>query len=311
MAKNTGKTTTLNALLRRFASSRPALTSIGLDGEDLDQVTFLPKPRIHVSKGSVLATARQCLDATPTAHTILEETSHASALGAITLIRAEEDGHFLVAGPTTNTALEDVIERLKRHADKVFVDGAFNRRTFATIAHVEGVVLATGASVSPDMETTVLETVHVAKLLQAPAYPHIPLPAKARVLIIREQETHTLARKDPETLAAHLPLMTHRMRALHVRGAITTRTVRFLIRHKIRGIALIAEDAGRLLYGRKEAVHLEKLGIEAHVLEAKPLLAITINPFSPHGEHYPEIPFINALEHALPGIPVINVLKKE
>jgi hypothetical protein len=50
-AKNTGKTTTLSAIMGE-ARKEPALvlglTSIGYDGEGFDNVTGLPKPRIDV-----------------------------------------------------------------------------------------------------------------------------------------------------------------------------------------------------------------------------------------------------------------------
>jgi molybdopterin-guanine dinucleotide biosynthesis protein len=47
-AKNTGKTTTLNALLKCLSEKLLALTSIGFDGEDLDHITCLPKPNVFV-----------------------------------------------------------------------------------------------------------------------------------------------------------------------------------------------------------------------------------------------------------------------
>ena len=48
--KNAGKTTVLNYYLEKF--DKPiGLSSIGLDGEEIDQVNFLEKPRIFVDKG--------------------------------------------------------------------------------------------------------------------------------------------------------------------------------------------------------------------------------------------------------------------
>ncbi|MBA7549071.1 hypothetical protein ES705_41544 [subsurface metagenome] len=47
-AKNTGKTTTTSTLLK-IANNRNlsvGITSIGYDGEDVDNITGLPKPRI-------------------------------------------------------------------------------------------------------------------------------------------------------------------------------------------------------------------------------------------------------------------------
>ena len=62
-AKNTGKTTTFNFLLEwsNLESIKVGLTSIGYDGEDIDNITGLPKPRIFVQKDNTIATAEQCL----------------------------------------------------------------------------------------------------------------------------------------------------------------------------------------------------------------------------------------------------------
>ena len=52
-AKNTGKTTALNALLRAAHEhgTLVGVTSIGYDGESIDTVTGLPKPSIFLEAG--------------------------------------------------------------------------------------------------------------------------------------------------------------------------------------------------------------------------------------------------------------------
>ena len=52
-SKNTGKTTTTSALLE-IANNKNlsvGITSIGYDGEDIDNITGLPKPRIFAKRG--------------------------------------------------------------------------------------------------------------------------------------------------------------------------------------------------------------------------------------------------------------------
>jgi len=62
MNKNVGKTTTLNHILKEARGSVSlGLTSIGRDGEELDRVTATEKPKIYIEKGTVIATAKQCL----------------------------------------------------------------------------------------------------------------------------------------------------------------------------------------------------------------------------------------------------------
>ena len=63
MEKNVGKTTVLNKLIEDIGLQKTiGLTSIGRDGEDTDVVTNTHKPRIYVNQGTIIATARDCLE---------------------------------------------------------------------------------------------------------------------------------------------------------------------------------------------------------------------------------------------------------
>ena len=75
-AKNTGKTTTTIELLNQSCASgaRVALTSIGYDGENRDNVTGLPKPRFHLQAGIPFATAADCLRACTAEYEIVHRT---------------------------------------------------------------------------------------------------------------------------------------------------------------------------------------------------------------------------------------------
>ena len=61
LEKNTGKTECLNYILRRIKDSadRFALTSIGIDGENRDQVCQTPKPEIIVPEGMIFVTSEK------------------------------------------------------------------------------------------------------------------------------------------------------------------------------------------------------------------------------------------------------------
>ena len=63
-AKNTGKTTTTSFIMAEVKKNEKlnlGLTSIGYDGEDIDNVTGLPKPKIEVWPGVLVAVAEKCL----------------------------------------------------------------------------------------------------------------------------------------------------------------------------------------------------------------------------------------------------------
>ncbi|MDX9691489.1 MAG: hypothetical protein RBT45_03475, partial [Acholeplasmataceae bacterium] len=129
LAKNTGKTTTLNYLINLYKDRVIGLTSIGLDGEELDQINFLPKPKIYVRKGMIVATAEACLEDANITYRLIRKVDLFTALGPIRLIEVTSDGHLVVAGPTTNNELHQLLELMKPYDDKLFIDGAFNRMT--------------------------------------------------------------------------------------------------------------------------------------------------------------------------------------
>src|SRR5438270_11244462 len=68
LSKNVGKTTTTNHLLetlvgeKYYRSDELALTSLGLDGETVDALTGLPKPRYVPQAGLLVATTADLLD---------------------------------------------------------------------------------------------------------------------------------------------------------------------------------------------------------------------------------------------------------
>ena len=76
MAKNAGKTVTLNALLDEAYEEGICigLTSIGRDGEKQDIVTFTEKPMIYAYEGTIIATSEILFEVSEAKMEILEIT---------------------------------------------------------------------------------------------------------------------------------------------------------------------------------------------------------------------------------------------
>jgi hypothetical protein len=75
LAKNTGKTVTMNALLGELAASREpvGVTSVGRDGEQHDVIDFrIDKPLVRLGAGDLLATTDSLLSASGVPHEVLE-----------------------------------------------------------------------------------------------------------------------------------------------------------------------------------------------------------------------------------------------
>ena len=84
-AKNTGKTTTTISLLRILNNKgiKAGLTSIGYDGESIDNITGLTKPKIVVNRGMLVAISLQCQNLGTAGIEVLESLNISTSLGKI------------------------------------------------------------------------------------------------------------------------------------------------------------------------------------------------------------------------------------
>lgn len=149
-AKNTGKTTTFNAVvryLRRIGRDR-LLTSIGYDGEDLDSITGLPKPKVFVETGDLVATALPLFRASRAFFDEPVRTGVECALGPVCVARVLDGGKVVLAGPTSTRDVEAVLAfsaAVFPSRDRItLLDGAFSRMSPMSLA--THLLIATGAA---------------------------------------------------------------------------------------------------------------------------------------------------------------------
>ena len=170
LAKNTGKTVTVNYLVAQAQGEglRLGLTSTGRDGETVDVLTALAKPEIFLPRMAVLATARGSLSHGSARLEILETTGISNPLGEIVLARVREAGTVELSGPERTQDLKTIIRGLEALSDLVIVDGALDRISASALSVTGAAILATGAAVAPDPQGIVRATVHAAKVLMTP-----------------------------------------------------------------------------------------------------------------------------------------------
>jgi len=305
ISKNTGKTTTLNALIHHFHQERLGLTSIGLDGEVLDQVNFLPKPQIGVYTNMVIATTQACLDVSSATFHILEETPFLTALGRVFIVKIDKPGTVMIAGPTSNHEMNMLLAMMKKYVDRIFVDGALSRKTFSAMTELDGIVLATGAAFSPSMEETVAKT---KQIIETFSYPKTALDIKSSYSIVIKNKDHliVLENKSTESIYEALKVMSEDLEFIYIRGALTERILNLLIQLRIKNFKLICEDPSKFMISHQQADVFKKLNIDVEVLKPCPLILITVNPFRPTGDSYDEMTFIKRIKE-LTDIQVINV----
>ena len=91
LEKNTGKTECLNYILRRIKKTAQlfALTSVGIDGENRDQVCQTPKPEIVVPEGMIFVTSEKHFREKRLVAEILDISEEQTALGRLITARAK------------------------------------------------------------------------------------------------------------------------------------------------------------------------------------------------------------------------------
>lgn len=168
-AKNTGKTTALCALIESAIAKGhlPGITGIGYDGEDRDNVTLLPKPRITVFPGMIVTTSERCLAASTARLRVLRRTGYSTALGEIVITVAEEKGMAVVAGPNKTTDLSIVARQMAAFGVvDLLVDGSLNR--IAPMVLADRVVLATGGARTTNVAVLAEETAAIERIFRNP-----------------------------------------------------------------------------------------------------------------------------------------------
>ena len=168
LAKNAGKTECLNYILRKVKNTgkRFALTSIGIDGENRDQVCQTPKPEIEIFEDMIFITSEMHYRSKRLVAEIMDVSTQQTSLGRLVTSRAVSSGKALLSGPADTGSLKALIQGMKRFdVDTTIVDGALSRLSLSSPAVTEAMVLATGAAVSCNIPQLVRKTKYVYDLI--------------------------------------------------------------------------------------------------------------------------------------------------
>ncbi len=303
-AKNTGKTTTLSFLLNGFHSKgfNLAVTGIGYDGEEIDNITNLPKPRLYFEKNTILATSEKCLDNTAAEFDVLEETNSETALGKILFVRITKPGKVVIAGPNTVKSLSQVIQRIKElnNIDILLVDGSLNR--ISPMYILDKLIIATGASRNTNRmilahEMTVIEKVFSYSVCKAEFIEDDNIRIIYNGLIINLYHNTLVDKDDFAVLDCSLNT---KVEKLQVPGIISTdalikhlpgiikkinKPFEFVFRSPLQ--LFLSEDLSRL---NKLLQLFEENNITVYFIHKPELVAVTINPFYPKLKNYQYIP---------------------
>lgn len=300
-AKNTGKTTTLTYLMNGLREQKKnlAFTSIGYDGEEIDNITNLPKPRLFFHSGDVIATSEKCLSYEKINYEVLDETQFKTALGKILIVRLLTPAKVVLAGPNTAEGLKKILEQIKlvSSADYVFVDGSLNR--LSPMYLVDKLIFTTGAARNTSINFLVDEMKIIEKVF---SYPTTNLNLDedlSRITIYSDEEkqnlnlTTLIDEEDFEILFNHINRYTKK---IYLNGLVSIKLLHFKFKQLIEKtsdqLEIIFQSPLHLLFGdnffllQEFISDCEKYSIEISYRKKPELAAITLNPFYPKYNDY-------------------------
>jgi hypothetical protein len=319
LAKNSGKTTTLNRIIKDMAF-RPillGLTSTGRDGEAVDSLLHIKKPRIEIGIGVVFTGVMGDLVwdiGREGAVEMIRTTDLTTAMGNIIVARAKRSAQVVLMGPATVSEMGRLVESLISidGCTMVLVDGSMDRIAAAGSSVADGVVLAAGAVMGPDIKGVVEKTAHAVELLEIEraAVSSPEASVSDRIVAVSVEGVRWETRGG--TLVSDGEWALKRLKKgaeyLFTSGAVTDEALEVLIQGG-RFPELIVPDATRFLISRRQKERWKDGGGRLSVVNRLRLIAVTVNPENPEGKGFDGREFFQAMQERLPEVAVFDVME--
>lgn len=317
LEKNTGKTVCLNYILHRMNEMgvHVGVTSIGVDGEQIDSVFATAKPEITLYEGTHFITSEQHYLKRQTLSVLEAVDSHRTALGPLVTARVLVRGKVLLSGAATTGVLRSQISQFHTiGTDIAIVDGALSRLSLASPTVTDAMILATGAAVSANVKQLVAKTRFLHNLI---LLDEVTPDLRERLSVIPSGLWAVDSDGQPHDLGIASVFLIDRSesdilrygKTLFASGAVSDRLLKALSA-KGSGITLIARDFTKLFLTPETYNTYVRAGNRLMVLQRSKLIAVTLNPTSPQGFLLDSRATCDALGEAL-QTPVYDVMKIE
>lgn len=292
LEKNTGKTVCLNYLLRRLdqLGVSTAVTSIGVDGEQVDSVFATAKPEITLYQGMQFITSQKHYYQRRLVSKIVSVDERRTALGQLVTAEVVCPGKVLLSGAATTSVLKQQIEQFKAGGmDLTIVDGALSRLSLASPTVTEAMILATGAAVSPNIQQLISRTRFVYRLIQLPEVaPDLrqSLSAISSGIwgIDSDGLPHDLGIRSVFLLGRGDDDIFRYGSRIFVAGAVSDKLLKYLaVQPNIRETELIVQDFTKFFVSPDIYADFTRRGGTIKVLQRSNLIAVCLNPTSPQG----------------------------
>ena len=291
LEKNTGKTETLKYVLDRLPvdKKRIVVTSIGIDGETIDQVTLTQKPEIVLREGMFFGTSEMHYRQRRLVSELIDVSDVTTSLGRVVTAKAITGGKILLSGPASTVGLRRWMAEMRRFdIDLVVIDGALSRMSSASPAVSQSMILATGAAYSASLSTLVQKTAYVVELIKLPlasmkAIRRLMPKEKGVWWTDGEGQLHELNGVTSLSQEIRFDGM-EQCRQLFVAGALVDGFLEKVRKNKnLRQTEIVVRDFTKIFVTPLQYKAFLKSGGSIRVLQKSQLLALTVNPTSPSG----------------------------
>lgn len=321
VAKNCGKTTTLNFLLASgvCAGRTVGLVSVGIDGEVADLLLGTGKPPILAREGDWVVTARDALLKSSARVEYVASMGFSTPLGEVVCARVIEAGTVVLAGLRHREDLRQAIALLESHGvDLVFVDGAYGRTIGASSGIADGVIVSTGAVLSDKIAVICART---EALIQRLGLEPITLDWQQKLMeqAIAEDRfllggAHCAPIASPATsallgLSEAAERWSDALSAVAIPGLVSDRVVEYLLSLPVADESaahtLLVPD-GTVLQASSRLLRRLRRRWRIRALSAAPILAISVNPSSIAGHEVDAGALCEALQARWPQTLIFN-----
>jgi hypothetical protein len=318
LEKNTGKTECLKYVLDRLPiqNKRVAVTSIGIDGETVDQVTRTQKPEITLREGMYFGTSEMHYRQRRLVSELIDVSDESTSLGRVVTAKAVTGGKILLSGPSSASSLRRWMNEMhRRDIDLVVIDGALSRLSSASPAVSQSMILATGAAYSANLSTLVSKTAHVVDLVNLELTSgdnlHMLLPIERGVWFIDGKgNLHSLEAMSSLSKDIRFEGMED-CKTLYVAGALVDGFLEKVRKNKsLKQAELVVRDFTKVFVSPQQFRLFIKAGGHMSVLQKSKLLAVTVNPTSPSGYVLDSDTLCAKLSEAI-KLPVYDLLKNK
>lgn len=327
MEKNTGKTECLNYIINRINEINSqhlynnghlcvAITSIGIDGENVDQVTKTHKPEIELSAGMVFITSEKHYRSRKLISEILELSDRKTSLGRLVTAKVIHPGKVILSGPSTTQWMRKIINSLPEHGVHLtIVDGALSRKSSGSPVLTKSLILTTGAAVSPYIPELIKKTKYIFQLINLQPFTsdcdrlveELNDLESGIFAIDKKNVIHNLSIPSSLVLDKYKDRLFEYGHTLFVAGVVADNFLNLLkMQKEVKQTRVIVKDFTRIFASPEVYYSYLKAGGTIELLDKNQLIAICVNPTSPTGYTLDSKKLCDQLHEEL-NIPVYDI----